>query len=257
MHYLECCLMMAVMMLMIESAPCFSVGRRVPRAQRYTLRRSAFFVSFVFVASPVRTGASSCSVRDFGAEGNNRTDDTSAIQAALRSCAKNGNVVFPSPGLYLTKPFVIPHAAQNLTIVVQAGATVVAWGDIKTWPRSLTSSQPLFQHFDPQQQPIPLISVEASNASVVDRVSELRSITICGGGTIDGQGWRWWPLGPFPRSRRPSLLSLSGIIDLQVHNLTLRNSPVFHLYVQVKSIFLFNNTLQQKDSGQNRISWKT
>jgi hypothetical protein len=54
---------------------------------------------FVLVAS-----AQTLNVKDFGAVGDGKTLDSTAIASAFAACraAGGGTVVFPSPGLYLT-----------------------------------------------------------------------------------------------------------------------------------------------------------
>lgn len=64
----------------------------------------------------------SCSVTDFGAKGDNVTEDTSAIQKALNSCQ---TVTFPAPGKYLTRSLSLTQSNQD--VVVQSGATIVCW----------------------------------------------------------------------------------------------------------------------------------
>lgn len=87
----------------------------------------------VLAAALAATAASAaripyCSVTDFGAKGDNRTEDTGAIQKALDSCA---SVLFPPPGVYLTRSLAVRES--NLDIVIAAGATVIAWPDPYTY----------------------------------------------------------------------------------------------------------------------------
>ena len=147
-----------------------------------------------------------CSVTDFGAKGDNRTEDTSAVQEALDACDA---VVFPTPGKYLLRPVVFRH--NNLAVIIEAGATVVAWGDIDTWNTTSPSIQPLFrQHIDPP--------------------GVLTNFSMSGGGVIDGQGWRWWP---FMKTRsRPKLLQIVHADGLVISNLTFRDSPSFHIAIR-------------------------
>ena len=133
--------------------------------------------------------------------------DTKAIQACIDSVANagGGTIVF-SPGKYLTAPFVL---RSNLTIQIDSGATILASVDtIDYYPAGSDTTKPL--------------------TSVVNFISAngYQNLTIQGKGTIDGQGARWWtnPDGP-----RPRMLQLAKGKHLVVKDVTLTNSPMFHL----------------------------
>ena len=144
----------------------------------------------------------------FGARGDNVTEDTAALQAALSACSP-GTTVLPAPGRYLSRSLNLTGMA-DIEVVIEAGATLVAWPDVDTWNTTSTFSDLLFVGaFHPAAGSV--TAVQASN------------ITIHGGGTLDGQGWRWWP---YLKSRpRPRLISMEGVSGLTLSNLTLRDSP--------------------------------
>jgi hypothetical protein len=48
--------------------------------------------------------AQPCSVREHGAKGDNTTEDTTAIAAALAACAGTGRATVVPPGTYLIRP---------------------------------------------------------------------------------------------------------------------------------------------------------
>lgn len=147
----------------------------------------------------------SCSVTNFGAKGDNRTEDTQAVQAALDRCA---TIVFPAPGRYLIRSVFLRHS--DIAVVVEQGATVVAWGEIDTW--NTTS---------------PTISALFSQAPDLD---PLTNFSMTGGGTLDGQGWRWWP---FMKTRsRPELLHLFRVQGARIDDIVFRDSPSFHVSVR-------------------------
>jgi hypothetical protein len=157
----------------------------------------------------------SCNVLDWGAVGDNRTEDTAAVQAAVSNCS---TVIFP-PGAFLLRPIYI-GGNNGLTIVVTAGAILVAWGDPDTWNATTGSVRPLLWADEYQNgKPAPLIN-----------------FTLTGGGSIDGQGWRWWPYGK-TRSR-PILLDLSRVENLAVTNVTFIDSPSFHIQVRGDGIHI-------------------
>lgn len=61
-------------------------------------------------------------VRDFGASGDGKTDDTEAINSAILECSKSGGgtVIFPA-GVYMTGSI---HLLSNLTVKIDSGAVV-------------------------------------------------------------------------------------------------------------------------------------
>ena len=63
--------------------------------------------------------AASCTVTAYGAKGDNRTEDTHAVQAALDGC---DTVVFPAPGRYLIRPVFLRH--NDLAVVVEHGLSL-------------------------------------------------------------------------------------------------------------------------------------
>ena len=137
----------------------------------------------------------------FGAVGDNKTEDTTAVQRALDACSE---LTFPAPGAYLVRPLELRHS--GLTITVEEGATIVLWGDLDTYNRTTGAYSPMFS---------------ANESSVI------QDVTFRGAGVIDGQGWRWWPFG---KSRpRPPLFRIPSVQRLWLDSLTLRNSPSFHL----------------------------
>lgn len=146
-----------------------------------------------------------CSVVSHGARGDNRTEDTAAAQAALEACDV---VLFPAPGRYLVRPLRVTRHGQ--TVVVQAGAVVVAWPDCDSWNRTAKVQSLFYQ-----------------DTVVVD---PLRGFKMTGGGVIDGQGWRWWP---YLKTRpRPKLLQLDHVDGAVVENITFRDSPSFHVLIR-------------------------
>jgi len=135
--------------------------------------------------------------------------DTKAIQACLDSInnAGGGTIVF-SKGKYLTAPLTL-RSSNNLTVQIDSDATILASVDtIDYYTTGADTTKPLtsVQNF-----------ISASG---------FQNLTIQGKGTIDGQGARWWPN---PNGPRPRLLQLAKGKHLIVKDLTLTNSPMFHL----------------------------
>ena len=160
----------------------------------------------------------SCSVLDFGAKGDNVTEDTTAIQTAINACSE---VIFPSSYNFLTRPLRL-DAHDNLMLTIQSGASLIAWGDVNTYNvtnvlRPLLWSDAYRNCSSNGECPTPLVNV-----------------TISGGGKIDGQGWRWWP---FLKTRpRPILIDFAHAQHLLISNISLIDSPSFHIQVRGSDI---------------------
>jgi polygalacturonase len=179
---------------------------------------------FIFFAISLQAadGAKEFDIRQFGAKGDGKTLDTAAIQEALDECGRaGGGTVKFSPGIYLSRPLTL---RTKTTLRLDAGATLkatdepgnflpadVAWNDI------LNGSK---------KGPIaPFISGK-----------DLTDIKICGAGTIDGSGAKWWVPAEAARRKksgytlpRPNLIVLTRVQHLEVTGVTLQNSPKFHL----------------------------
>jgi polygalacturonase/lysophospholipase L1-like esterase len=151
-------------------------------------------------------------VHDYGAKGDGKTIETDSLQKALDECgnAGGGTVVFPA-GAYLSKPIFL---RSNLRLQLDQGATLKA------------TDEPA--DFDAPKEEKGLVAfVNGKN---------LTNITITGQGTIDGSGERWWPPvkeakksgEPEPR-RRPRMVVLSKCKNVRIQDVTLQNSPSFHL----------------------------
>jgi polygalacturonase len=175
-------------------------------------------IAALFLAGLLPVCAATFNVRDLGATGDGRTFDTAAIQKALDACqAAGGTVEFPA-GDYLSQPLKI---YSKTVFQVDAGATLWASTNqqdfMKTpgdWLKAKSSGE-----F------IPFISGK-----------DLTDVTFTGAGKIDGNGSVWWPeaekarqIRPGYTLPRPNLISLERGKHLRFENLTLENSPKFHL----------------------------
>ena len=161
--------------------------------------------------------AATFNVRDFGATGDGKTFDTSAIQKALDACEdSSGTVEFPA-GTYLCQPLTL-HA--KTTIQLDAGATLQAstnQTDFMKTPGDWTKAR--------GGDFIPFITGR-----------DLTNVTFTGSGVIDGGGSVWWgeaekarQLRPGYTLPRPNLISLENCQNVRLENITLQNSPKFHL----------------------------
>ena len=170
---------------------------------------------------------------EFGAKGDNSSEDTDAVRRALRSCAGGGGtVLLPAGHTFLLRPLELP---SHTTLRVEGN--IAGWRDIATWPNSTTKRCPVTPYQTPRAQVRTVPQKEdllwSSNGS---------GVTISGGGTIDGAGWQWWPMMArhptgdargYWHSCRPSLVAFgrraphydSGVSDVRVEGVTLKDSP--------------------------------
>jgi polygalacturonase len=128
-----------------------------------------------------------CNVLDFGAVGDNKTEDTAAVKAAISACP-GSTVLIPEGHVFLLRPIELP---SNLELRVEG--TIVAWPNHTTWPNSTTKRCPT----TPYQTPLENVTTAPQLESLIYSANA-SNVSITGTGLIDGQGWRWWPLRKLP-----------------------------------------------------------
>jgi polygalacturonase len=148
-------------------------------------------------------GSGTFNITSYGAVGDDKTDDTKAIQAALTAAASagGGTVEVPS-GTFLAGPIVVSSGTR---LELAAGSTLkmLAYG---TYPNSTA-----------------FITCPANS----------HDIALTGWGTIDGQGQAWWnALTATPSLARPQEVSLQHVTRVQVSGIRLINPPEEHIWVK-------------------------
>jgi len=135
---------------------------------------------------------------DYGGKADNQTDLGPAVLSAYNGCVKgsNGNVLYIPTGLFLLK--------SNI-LLGGSGYTLQLDGTIT-------------------------IAFDTSLAGTMLQWTDCSSITLTGSGKILGQGSFWRPdnnLSKYPN--RPRLLRFQDCNNCIISNITLINSPMFHL----------------------------
>ena len=141
-------------------------------------------------------------ITEFGAAGDNRTEDTAAVTHALLSCSK---VVLRAGRTFLLRPIQL-HSHRHLVV----DGNIAAWREVGTWPNSSHNLCATTGYLTPPNEAVLVPTKEA----LLWGVGPLLNLTTSGKGTVDGQGWRWWPLkndtthGEYWHNCRPKLVSL-------------------------------------------------
>ena len=174
------------------------------------------FAAAIILSLGLPLGAATLNVRDFGATGDGKKFDTTAIQKALDACEEAGGTVEFPPGNYLSQPLTL-HAKTIFQI--DAGATLQASTNQNDFLKT------------------PSDWLKARGSDFIPFISgkDLTDVTFTGGGVIDGGGFVWWPeaekarqIRPGYTLPRPNLISLERCKNVRLENLTLQNSPKFH-----------------------------
>jgi polygalacturonase len=147
-------------------------------------------------------------IMHYGAVGDGKTMDTVAIQKAINAASgAGGGMVLVPAGKFLTGPFTL---ASRINLHLDTGATIMISDDMAHYP------------------------VDANRYHDSITVSDAHDVEISGEGVIDGQGAVWWAAFRANRTmtHRPYLIKISNCTRLLVANVTLENSPMFHLVPQ-------------------------
>lgn len=155
-------------------------------------------------------------VTNFGAVGDGVATNTAAIQNAINAAAlggttngaAGGTVQFPA-GVFLSGPLTL-KSSVNLQLSSGAILRMLPFGKYPvTW---ITNGTDVY-----------------FTANNFISGTSLHDIAISGPGAIEGQGEPWWPWADTNNAVRPIMIRLSGCNRELIQNVTLSNSPMFHI----------------------------
>lgn len=180
-----------------------------------------------FVLSFVTSSESMClNVKDFGAVGDGKTDDTVAIQTAINLCDIYGRVYIPK-GVYSIRPITLK---SHLTLELSKGATLLGNIGMDNYPIvkaevSDWASGEKIQCASWEGSPID------SRQSLINAYFA-KDINIVGQGKIDGnaQNALWWVDVKNQKIGRPRLFFGNKCCDVTIHGITVSNSASWTLH---------------------------
>jgi hypothetical protein len=156
----------------------------------------------------------------YGGLGDGVFTNTTAISNAITQAALGGitngliggTVEIPGPGIYLCGPLILKN---NVNLQVDAGA-VLRMLPLLQWPMTWITNGSAYWF---------------TNTPNFISGSSLTNIEISGFGAIDGQGTPWWPWSNTNNAVRAIMLSLNSCNHTLLQNITLSNSPMFHIAI--------------------------
>jgi len=183
-------------------------------------------------------------ITDFGAVGDGKTDNATAIQKAIDTCSENGGgtVLIPPGGTFMTGPF---NLKSYVDFHVSASATVIAN------PDEMVYTQSAFKE-------------NYGEGSIWMGGKDAVNVTISGQGTIDGNGIAF--MGPEEKAayslkefdtfdRRPHLFTPINFQNLIIKDVTFKDSAYWCLHlvgcndVVIHGIKLLNNLKIRNSDG--------
>jgi polygalacturonase len=183
-----------------------------PRTCRILVPILIFFAAFSASSSHA---LGTCDPHTFGAKGDGIAKDTSALQAAIDACARQGGgVVRLGAGTYLTAPI---ELKSKITLQLDQGAILLGSPDHPDYP-------PHDEFRLPDLQPL-VSAIDATN------------VAITGEGTIDGNGQSWWDEARSIKDHgvlgaghpRPKLILFDHCKHMRVEGVTVQNSPMWQI----------------------------
>jgi polygalacturonase len=191
-----------------------------------------------------KAGQKEYNILDYGAIGNGKTDDAKAIQMAIDAASDKGGgrVIIPSGHTFLCSPF---NLRSNIQFEVEVNAVLLANPDENVYTKSAFREN-------------------KGEGTIWIGGEKLVNVTICGGGTIDGNGISFmgkelddaYELKPFNIiDPRPHLLTIVGGQNIRIRDLTIKNSAYWTVHlvgcddVAIDNLTLLNSLKVRNSDG--------
>jgi polygalacturonase len=183
----------------------------------------------------VLSASLTASNRQFSSAAESSPPDTSRIQSALNNCAGTGKaVVLAASGAsnaFLAGPLTV---GGGEVLVIDSGVTLYASRDAANYQ---ISGKPTCGTVATSGGGCkPFITVNGANAGIMGTQGSSGQGLIDGRGDLDlvGQSATWWDLANTAKNdgqtqNNPRLIQASGVNNFTVYDLSLTNSPNFHL----------------------------
>lgn len=158
-------------------------------------------------AVPTKGNEARYDIRDFGAQGDGVALCTIAIQKAIDTCAAHGGgTVYCGPGSWLTGTITLK---SHVSLFLDNGCTILG----STQPADYPPWHPKLRSYTDEYVQQSLIAGE-----------DLEQVSICGRGTIEGNGqaFRWKEY-----LNRPYVIRLVNCTNVTVEGIALRNAPMW------------------------------
>ncbi|XP_028072415.1 probable polygalacturonase [Camellia sinensis] len=160
---------------------------------------------------------------EFGGKGDGKTSNTKAFQSAIsqlsRLASDGGAQLIVPPGKWLTGSF---NLTSHFTLYIHKEAVILASQDESEWP----VVSPLPSYGRGRDAP-------GGRFNSLIFGTNLTDVVITGGnGTIDGKGAYWWDKFKTNQLKytRPYLIEIMYSQQVQISDLTLINSPSWHVH---------------------------
>ncbi|WJX14474.1 hypothetical protein P8452_04731 [Trifolium repens] len=170
---------------------------------------------------------------DFGAVGDGKTLNTKAFNSAITKLSQYSNdggaLLIVPPGKWLTGSF---NLTSHFTLFLQKDAVILGSQDEADWPQL-----PVLPSYGRGRE-----APDGRFSSLVFGTNLTDVIITGNNGTIDGQGSVWWE--KFKKGQlkltRPYLIEIMYSDQIQISNLTLINSPSWHVHPIYSSNIIVN-----------------